>query len=313
MSRFVTRQAGVAVVLGLVALVTRPGAAAVPCRPAVVLYGEAALVRSVAAELATRGISTEPQPGCDAVDATVSRASGALRVDLVKGDARTVSRDVSDAATAATVLESWARDDVSRALLEGRLPAEEHAPAGPAPVPVAATELPYSVSLVAGTARSGDGAVWLDGGLAACFVFGPACLGVLARGNFDLGETGASARLHTHRMGLDILVTGDLPVKLGTLVLRPGIGFGAGWMQSRYTGETASSSVGNVTVDAGGIRVEGRVVLSIPLFPKWWFDVGVVVDGSPLAPASSLKEEVELAGDPRWWLRGSLGLRYGAP
>ena len=156
-----------------------------------------------------------------------------------------------------------------------------------------------------------DGSVWIDADLSGCVVLGPLCVGAIVRGAFDLGETGDSSDLDSRRLGVDVLLTAEWPLRLGTVVLSPGVGFGAGWLRSSYAGGRGPDDIG---VDAGGLRAEARLGVRIPVRGRFALDVGAFFDVSPLAHTGSYSEDgVRIAGVPRWRAGVGVGVRYGGP
>ena len=93
-------------------LVSAPFAVAQACPPSVALSGDDALVRTVGDLLAARGI-TAPTTRCPAVRARVERRGAQLVVDGDGPDGARIERAVGEPATAASVIESWARSDVA--------------------------------------------------------------------------------------------------------------------------------------------------------------------------------------------------------
>src|SRR5262249_23686550 len=156
------------------------------CPPAVALTGDADAVRAVRAQLDARGIAGET-PSCPAVRARIERR-GALFVvgilprapddgpgaapgavpDGVPGVGPGVVADAvsgraaGEPATAATVIESWARTDLAAPLLETRaVPAVEARVATPAPV-VAPAPAAQGIQLFLAeeTSLASDRTVW---------------------------------------------------------------------------------------------------------------------------------------------------------
>ena len=132
-------------------------------------------------------------------------------------------------------------------------------------------------------------------------------MGALVRPSFDLGQGGATDRLDATRKGADVLVTADYVVPVGALLVSSGIGFGAGWLRS-----SAKVPSGSDDEDLGGLRLEGHVAGRAPLARSFWLDAGLAVGLSPLAQTGDITDDgITFAGEPRWLVRGAIGVRYG--
>ena len=93
-------------------------AAAAPCPPSATLVGDAPLVAEIGALLGDRGVAVEP-PGCPTIQVAVTGRSDQLTLAL-EHDGRRIERVVGDAATAATVIESFVRVGASAHHCAGR-------------------------------------------------------------------------------------------------------------------------------------------------------------------------------------------------
>lgn len=300
------------------ACVGTQGVAHGSCLPAARVDGAGPLVAEVRALLSLRGVEPEGGPSCPVAAAQVTPTDGGVRVTVTDPSGRTETREVSDSVTATTVIESWARADIEAPLLEARAPEVTEPPSEPLAPPVLGAPpaerapLPYSVGVALATSLGGDSSAWIEPELSGCFLWGPVCMGALLRGRFDLRMTGSSAELDTDRMGVDVLILAELPIDLGPVVLGPALGVGAGWLRLGYTGEEAQGQA--VEVDAGGVRLEARIGLRIPIADDFALDVALRGDVSPLAhPAPFDEEGLRLAGEPLWSLSAGIGLRYGGP
>ncbi len=306
--------AGVLVALACEAAV----AAAEPCPPAALVDGDAEAVGPVQAALVARGVEVSVRPGCPASHARVRRQGAHLVVDVEDAYGRLSQRTVADAATAAAVIESWTRADVSAGLLAAPpAPApqvrEDEAPAVlRVPAPVApARSIGLGARLV--TALTSDGSLLLGLETSACVQMGPTCVGVLARASVDSQQTGPTERMENSRTGLDVLVGADVPLRAGSLTIVPGAGLGLGWLRTGGTGVPAGGDDA-IDVDGGGPRAEARVALSLPLARGWALDFGVAADVALLAHTSAFNVSgTTLAGEPRGYFWGGIGVRHGGP
>ncbi|MCA9617897.1 MAG: hypothetical protein KC731_02680 [Myxococcales bacterium] len=186
----------------------------------------------------------------------------------------------------------------------------------PAPLPDPDPELEpprFGLHVRPGLSFGTDGSAWLDGVVHGCAVLGPTCVGAELRGSLDLGISGNSAKLLTGRAGLDALVTLEFPLTLGATHLAPGLGVGAGWLRSepRSTAEIPGSEV---SVDFGGLRLEGYLRASWRIAPAWALGATIFGVVDPLAHTSDIRDpEAVLAGNPALRVGGGLELTYGAP
>jgi hypothetical protein len=284
---------------------------AAPCPPAVALTGEPALVSAVRAQLAARGIAPEA-PACPVVRAHVERRGAWLVVGIDGPDGVPVERAVTEAATAATVIESWTREDVAAPLLETHAaPAGELAVVAPAPAIPAG---PHGIQLFAAeeTSLASDGTVWEGMQLGACVMLGPIC---------------AAARLHAGsvvsrparwdgfaRKGGELYAGIDVPIAVGRN--RLSLGFGAGYGTTFTRHHEDSERMG---LEMSGLRAETHAGFSVPVTAHVAIDVMVAGsltqathvetetrDAAPAVPTAQYPDE------PRGFGRFSVGVRYGA-
>lgn len=278
------------------------------CAPAAVVGGNSAA--AVAAILRVHGVD-EPAQGCPAVSAHVREADDGLHVSIVDSAGRKSERRASTAAAAATIVESWAREEVANALLVPRA-------MGPV-VPDIAVDVPappppdpwVRLDVNAETSVAFDGSVWPGANAGACFQFGPVCAGLFGRAGIDSSTTGASADKETGRVALDGLIGVDTAFDVAGLSLRPGGYVGAGWMQSRNSPVWGAEATNNVEVDGGGMRVGARAVLGVPINDSFAVNVSLGADLALLAHTQPFVAEGEgIAGEPLGFVR--LGLGFGA-
>jgi hypothetical protein len=303
------------------------------CPPAVELTGDADAVRAVRAELDARGITSET-PSCPAVRARIERRGALLVVGIVPDaperpaggpgavpgagavpgpvPSPVIERAVGEPATAATVIESWARTDLAAPLLETRaVPAIEVAPAVvAAPVPAAQG---IQLSLAEETSLASDHTVWQGMQLGACVMLGPIC---------------AAARVHAGkviarpagwdgfvRKGAEAYVGIDIPIAAGRLRLTPGFAAGYGTMLTHHIGDGDEKT----GIEISGPRAEAHIALAIPVTPHIAIDLATTAEltqmtgveahgGAPSPDAAILYPDA-----PRALFRFAIGVRYGAP
>jgi hypothetical protein len=296
--------------------VTRDAAAGVSCPAAARVEGDPEVVATVTQELSRRGVDPRPAGNCAAIRATVTRRGADVEVRVEDQHGRSATRVVA-LATVATVIESWARADLSAGLLpEPPASTGPGAAARPNPPPVelrgraAPAKRPLgSVALWTETAVGTDGSVWVGPALTACVRLGPVCAGVLAHVASDVRVPTVAGAPRASRLDAGLLLAADLPLRLGRATLTPGLTVGVAWLRT-----SASNGNDNVDSDSGGLRLGAHVVLSYRLWRSLALDVGLAVDVAPLAHTGpQTSEVVALPGEPRAYVRAAVGLRYGVP
>ncbi len=294
-------------------------------------------------ELALRGdgIETVPMGACPAVRVSVTRRGEVISVFIDDADGRTSTREVGTVEAAATLVETWVRSDLSFAGLEARLAATgpaatsgeaETTRTNPEPQPIAdQVQTPtdehsrFRVGLAAEASGGYDGSAWFGGRLGGCVRLGPACVGLTGRVAYDPGVAGDTKELDGHRLALDGRAVADFPVEWRKVSLVPGVGIGGGWFRSHgyavrdeerdNTGENADEeNKSGVVKDTGGLRIDAHLALLVLLRHSLALELdlgtGISVP-SHTTPYSG--EGLYLAGEPRGFIRGGLGLVYGAP
>jgi hypothetical protein len=291
-------------VIALVVVVTTSGAQparAQPCPPAVALTGEPATVTAVRELLEARGILGET-PSCPAVHARIERRGGGLVV-AVDGPDGAIERAVGEPATAATVIESWARSDVAAPLLASR--------AVPVEAPVASPPAARGIQLFAAEEMSvaSDRTLWQGMQLEACIMLGPVC---------------AAARVHAARViarpaswegivrkGAELYVGIDVPIAIGRTRLTPGFAAGYGAMFTRRSGGSEG-----MFLEIAGPRAEVHAAFSVPITDHLAVDLvttGALTRATRIEAHGDVRDAtVTFPAEPRALVRIALGLRYGA-
>jgi hypothetical protein len=278
----------------LVTLLAAAHAYADDCAPQVTLDGDATLVARLGPELAARGIATSGN--CPARVARIERRDGMLVISI-SDDARTVS----EIKTAAAVIESFVRDDVGSPLLAIRMPPRARAtevalaPSTPAP------QLPRGWHFFGGFEASlaSDHSRWMGMQLGACRMIGVLCAAVRLRGGTVTNDEGqwTTTRRHTG----EFLVGFDIPFRIRSYLLMPGVALGYGDLTTK-TDEMSSRS--------NNFRGQAHVSLSVPLTRSLALD---------LYTAVTLVQQVErepgymtTIGEPLGYLRFGVAMRYGS-
>ena len=296
--------------VALEVLLTAHVARAEPCPPAVALTGDEALVGAVRELLGARGITHET-PRCPAIRARVERRGPLLVVGTDGPDGVPIERAVTEAATAATVIESWTRSDVAAPLLATRaVPALEDAPprAGASASPPAAR----GIQLFAAeeTSVASDRTVWEGMQLEACIMVGPICAAARVHGGKVIAEPASWAGFA--RNGAEVYAGIDVPIALGHTRLTPGFAAGFGAMFTRYKSDGAKMGV-----EISGPRAEVHVAFSVPLSAHLALDL---VTTAALTQATAMETHgadtpdptVVFPDEPRALVRFAVGVRYGA-
>ncbi len=319
MARAATHRIPVKQLVVFVVLVTARLARADACPPAVALGGEAAVVQAVRDELAPRGIAAETAR-CPSVHARIERRGAQLVVEKLTPGGASIARTVSGPATAATVLESWARSDVAAPLLELRYPsAPPIPPRSPVP-PLRPAARGFHVFAAAESSFGSDGSRWQGGSIGVCLMLGPICAATRLRLADMVTQPSGWAGLR--RAGIDAYVGIDVPVAIGPLRLTPGVAVGLGASGASYT-STESVSSGDLssfshnTVVAVGPRAEIRAALWVPITAHVSVDVTVGAVLNQVAEnahgyAPDYADEMLLPVEPTALLRFAIGLHYGA-
>ena len=269
---------------------------ALACPPSVTLGGDDDLVGAIHDQLAARGIDIAG--GCGEIRAQVVRRDGVIVVAI--GD---VERVVHEAATAATVIESFTRDDLAASLLVSREIPREPAPP---PVPaVIATRPPPSrgvqLFVAAETSVGSDRSNWMGAQLGACVMLGPVCAAARFRVAELVNGDGVWDGGTLDRRGSEILLGIDVPFALrrGTLAF----GFAAG-LGAMHTRDEATGAEGRT----GGLRADVHATFSIPIKRRVALDLGATID---FTQETHVDSAMRLPADPTALLRFGLGLRYG--
>lgn len=284
--------------------------------------GRGPLRAAVVEELAARGISSRPIAGCPAVDARIGSSSVGLLVTITDAYGRTSERTANGPAAAATLIESWVRTDLSAPLLPTRAVAstrmrqveEKDEPSLAMPMPPADAGSNISLAASAETSLATDGSLWLGVTVGLCLRVGPACAGVLVRVSNDGGTFGESHEMRTGRFGTDVLLGAGLPIRRGRLTLIPGAAVGVGWLRTSALSPTVDVGGDGVDVDGGGLRASASLRLSIAVTHTLAADFGIAADLSPVAHTAPFNaDSTPLAGEPRGFFRGGVGVRWGVP
>jgi hypothetical protein len=293
------------------------------CPPIALLSGDSGLVEAVRVELASRGIVETPVPHCDAIGIRLVSRRGEVHIEVERGDGDGIRRTAVDARSAATIIESWVREDVMAPLLDHRLPPDEREPLIPheppgarararAPAPPPQEELgprPFAFGVGAVVGLADDGSTWSGVDVHGCLQLWRLCLGARFQWSIDLEVAGDALRLDGGRSVLDFAVTADVPFVFGPFEIAPGIGSGVSIIR---TDRDVRPDV-EVRDEKSGLRLRGALGLSWRFADHFSARLDVAVDWAPAARTEIYEnvtedgpEDFALPGEPDVvvWLRG---------
>ncbi|HEX7702038.1 MAG TPA: hypothetical protein VF403_14980, partial [Kofleriaceae bacterium] len=187
------------------------------CKLAAVTQGDPELVQTLIARLTASGIATTSTSGCPVVQVRLEKRGQQLHLRVTDAFNRIGERDVQDVATAAAIIESWTYQEVET----GTLPAEATSVPVIAPPHLVRNGIAASLMSAVGSDRT----AWVGGALSACVRLGPVCAGAALRAETDTRETGTTS-ISQNSYELSAIATIDLPRKLGSYVVSPGLGVG---------------------------------------------------------------------------------------
>ncbi|HET7502793.1 MAG TPA: hypothetical protein VFK02_17345 [Kofleriaceae bacterium] len=283
------------------------------CPPAVALAGDEAVVAPVRAQLGARGIAPATAQ-CPGLRARVERRGPLLVVGVAGPDGAPIERAVREAATAATVIESWARSDVAAPLLATReLPeaAPAEVPGAPAVV-AAAPPAPSGIQLVAAaeTSIATDRTVWEGLQLGACIMLGPICAAARVHGGKVISQPSSWDGLR--RKGAEVYAGIDIPLALGRARLTPGFAAGYGMILTHR-----GSDGDRMGVEISGPRAEVHAAFSLPVSAHVAIDLALTAAltqaaGMETHGQTTFDPTTEFPSEPRGFVRFAVGVRYGA-
>ena len=290
-----------------------PAAAGTACPPVAIVEGAAEIVTPVAAVLRRRGLRSEPS-GCGRVvrASLVARPGlNAYGLHIEDGYGRVSDREVADAGTAASLIESWAIDEDADVLAPRTAPTTiARAPAAP-PAPIAGAPEAFRVTTRGEIATATDGSVWYGGALAACGRVGLMCLGGRARIARDGGggDGGGGLTGYLTRTRMDAGAAAALPLSRGAFTLTPAIGVGLYWTRSTIN----ELQVVEFLVDDFALGLDAGIGAAYAVGKHWSF---VTELGALFAnPVSSRDGDDDSRWDwmpmpPRGFFHVGLGLQY---
>ncbi len=289
-------------------------AIAAECGPTAILEGNPAILLPIREILTSRGVSTAPENQCPSVRARVERRDQVLVVRVTDSHGRESKRTVDDAEAAATLIESWVRSDIGLKLikppeLESQQP-EEKPEEDQEPEPKPAK--PKANIFVAGEGAWGnEGSLWAGGFGGACGHLGPACLGGLFRYSSNVVLPESSKDYELSRFALDGMITLDFPLSANVVFFSPGVGVGAGWIQSSGMAQGTDPEIaeGRETFDTWGPAVQVHLTFGKNL--SRGFNMALTAAFKSYIPSHAddfRQDNRELPGEP--WGMGSLSILF---
>jgi hypothetical protein len=221
------------------------------------------------------------------------------------GAPASVERAVGEPATAATVIESWVRSDVSAPLLEVRA-----IPPGESERPVPPVERGIQLIVAEETSVGSDRTVWQGMQLGACITLGAICVAARIHGGKVVASPSGWDRFS--RKGAEAYIGIDVPIAVGRARVTPGFAAGYGTMLTHHLGDGDEKT----GIEISGPRAAARVSMSFPITARLAIDVsttaeltqatGVEPHGDPAASTITFPE------GPSALFRLAVGVRYGA-
>ncbi len=322
--------------LGLTAAIVASGpsdAFADECPAVVAVRGPAEARHELEAALARIGLTVDAgapaRPACPRVLVRLQPVGRALAVDITDLYGRTTTRTVSRIDAVADLIESRTAVEILSPLLgehsrtDGEVasapvaPGSESSAVAASPAPVSAPrERPRSsgptFAVATEAALASDRSTWFGVNLAGCLRLGRTCVGTVVRIKRDVSAGPEPAATLRRRGAADILVSVERPLALGAVVVRPGLGVGFGWMH--MGGFRTAMVTDDERFDRGGLRTAADVNASWPLLSQLSVEAGIGVATSPFAHTAPFMEAgVSVPGEPRKFVHGTLGLRFGGP
>ena len=300
-------------------------ALAEPCPAIVIVEATPALRDSITTQLTARAILTIEQVGCTNIRVHLRVDDTGIAIAITDAVGRTDQRHVPDLATAASLIESWARPELDATLLAVRTVRQPRLPSTARIAPIEtetpvvleapATSIavrgpPIRVAVDAGSSLGSDGSVWLDLSGLVCVRFGPVCPGVMARVSQDTEVRGDSEVLSTRRHAIDLGVVLDVPRMHAGWSWTPGVQFGLGFNRRTFAPEIGIA-MDRVETDGGSLRAGVHLAVAKQVARRWSLGIDVALDTAVVSPADLPDREADrLASQPRNFVRSGIELRY---
>ena len=294
--------------------------AAPSCPPAVVVQGPPEIVQPIVAILRGHGLTSAPGAcGDRLVNASLAadRDAPGYRLHIRDAVGHGSDRRGADAATAASLIESWALAedaDLWAPPVAPRIKADDCAarqPPAASPEPPGAPGAAAHIGIGPEMSLSSDDAIWWGGRATGCARVGALCVGVragLARTDATPAPGGIAQSDLTRTLS-DLSAMVAWSIRSGRLWAAPSLGLGGAWLRSRASlaplsattddflaraevGATAGLTIRggwSVAADVGGALAavlggygrEGAAAMYMPAAPRAFFRAGVGVWYAP--------------------------------
>jgi hypothetical protein len=300
-------------------------ASAVPCRPAIDLIADESTKSLLRDELLRRGLSTDASGPCGSVRAWVEREGASIIVRLQDDYGRRDARKVASDETAASLIEAWARSDliapaIEPAVIEDaprRVPLHPDEPQIATAVAMAKDEqaeriAPFDATVAAEGYIDNMGALWVGGGASAWFKIGAVYLGPTAR-FLSMSRTQDQTMFAPKGTTIEGLASAELPIAIGAMLVRPGVGLGAAWSSMVWEpGERFRERLHHTEHAAIAPRANLHLALLVPMTESLGLDVHLSADFAPYALAERVENGFDEPAEP-WFMAGlGLGLSWEA-
>ena len=299
------------------------------CPCIVLLHGEKDAVEAVSNHLRALNIETSPRTGCPVVVATVEMGDETYILRMSTHTDPDYVREVASSETVAVLIDGQVRDTLADLSLEtehGDIRAEKRSTGASeipkAPVTSPADGTPPATTRVLLTqaifesAYAFDDTLWFGAKVSACGTAGPLCIGVTFRYSHDNARTGVSEKYGNKRFILDMLLSAHLMITWEKVALCPGVAIGGGyygvWTRMGRDHDEEKLS------DHGGFRASLFVSLLVRVTERLYVEV-LGLSGSLSLPIHQDTFPGDEANpgfsitEPRGFLRGGVGIRYGLP
>jgi hypothetical protein len=241
------------------------------CAPVAAIDGPRSVVAPIEAILTSHGIRvSDDQLNCRAGSRKVRAAIAAhqdrtgFTLTTMDDSGRTSTRVFVQAATAASLIESWTLDEEAPLLAPPMAEARPQVLTAAPPPTVADDQRRARVHLYGGmeTSMGADRSWWMGVAMGACVRSGPLCTGLRGRSTRDLDLTGASSSDSVMRTNTEILLASSWLFQTGGMLVAPTAAVGAGWLRTTTEGGLPQDAI---VIEHGGLRVELSVLGRWPI------------------------------------------------
>jgi hypothetical protein len=280
------------------------------CPAAATVQGSARIVPEVRAILRAHGIA--PDVGdCSLRGVRASLVSSpeprGYRLHIEDAFGRASDRVVSDAETAASLIESWVPPAA-----EDRPPVSRPPSASVSKAPAAAlaatggSAARWRLAGALELSRGNDRSLWYGGEISACGRVAALCLGGRLRVARDSGLEGST--YDRVRTAAELLMLAALPLQVHTFTLTPMVGVGLGWIHAESA--AFALDLDDVPTDLG-VRVEAAASLAVPLSEHLSLAAEVGASwGRSIASSTGESDDGFAVRPPAGYLRAGIACQY---